>query len=116
LAAGMSFANGTANARVRTASSAGRTPVAAGWFATTRSAEVGPEARPVAIPGHFDASHALSGGVVEVLLRVRWSGPPRTYDLADRQDRILVYEQVMAEGHRRRRAPVHRRRGGRGVA
>ena len=30
--------------------------------------------------------------------RVRWSGPQRTYDLADRHDRLLVYEQVMTEG------------------
>lgn len=30
--------------------------------------------------------------------RVRWSGPPRTYDLDDRRDRLLVYEQVMTEG------------------
>ena len=29
---------------------------------------------------------------------MRWRGTPRTYDLADRQDRMLVYEQVMAEG------------------
>ena len=32
-------------------------------------------------------------------LRVRWSGPvTRTYDLADRRKRLLVYEQVMTEG------------------
>jgi hypothetical protein len=31
-------------------------------------------------------------------LRVRWSGPPRHYDLADRKDRARVYEQVLSEG------------------
>ena len=69
-----------------------------GTFATTRSAEVGPAARPVAIPDDLDASRALTTGVVELPLRARWSSPPRSYDLAVRQDRILVYEQVMVEG------------------
>lgn len=36
--------------------------------------------------------------MVELPLRVRWSGPRRRYDLDDRQDRALVYEQVLAEG------------------
>ena len=31
-------------------------------------------------------------------LRVRWRGPPRRYDLADRADRARVYEQVLTEG------------------
>lgn len=31
-------------------------------------------------------------------LQVRWSGPPRSYNLADRANRLLVYEQVMIEG------------------
>lgn len=29
---------------------------------------------------------------------MRWSGPARRYDLRDRRDRALVYEQVLAEG------------------
>jgi hypothetical protein len=39
-----------------------------------------------------------ASGVVELPSWVRWSGPPRRYDLADRGDRALVYEQVLAEG------------------
>ena len=78
--------------------SAGRTLMIVGTFATTRSAEVGPAARPVAIPPDLDVSRVVEGGVVELPLRVRWSGPPRAYDLADRSDRSLVYEQVMTEG------------------
>ena len=29
---------------------------------------------------------------------MRWSGPPRRYDLSDRSDRALVYEQALTEG------------------
>ena len=35
---------------------------------------------------------------VELPLHIRWSGPPITYDLADRTDRARVYEQVLREG------------------
>ena len=31
-------------------------------------------------------------------MHVRWSGPPKTYDLDDRRDRSRVYEQVLREG------------------
>ncbi|HEU5373322.1 MAG TPA: hypothetical protein VFU51_13110 [Gaiellaceae bacterium] len=31
-------------------------------------------------------------------LHIRWSGPPVTYDLDDRGDRVRVYEQVLREG------------------
>lgn len=31
-------------------------------------------------------------------MRVRWSGPPRLYDLADPSDRARVYEQVLTDG------------------
>jgi hypothetical protein len=31
-------------------------------------------------------------------LRVRWRGPPRRDDLADRADRARVFEQVLTEG------------------
>lgn len=37
-------------------------------------------------------------GVVELPLHIRWSGPPKTYDLSNKRDRALVYEQVLAEG------------------
>jgi hypothetical protein len=38
-------------------------------------------------------------GVVELPPHIRWSGPPRRYDLADRQQRARVYEQVLREGN-----------------
>ncbi|MGH9231053.1 MAG: hypothetical protein ACRD07_20385 [Acidimicrobiales bacterium] len=38
-------------------------------------------------------------GVVELPLRVRWSGPTKTYDLNDPRDRLRVYEQVLREGN-----------------
>ena len=31
-------------------------------------------------------------------MHIRWSGPPVTYDLANRADRVRVYEQVLREG------------------
>lgn len=59
----------------------------------------GPGARPVAIPDDVDAPGvAKAAGLVELPMRVRWSGPPRHYDLADRNDRARVYEQVLSEG------------------
>lgn len=68
-------------------------------FARERSATLGPDARPVAIPDDVDAPGvAKATGVVELPLRVRWTGPTRRYNLADRNDRARVYEQVLAEG------------------
>lgn len=68
-------------------------------FEYTRTATLGPSARPVAIPDDVDAAGVVKErGVVELPLRVRWSGPGRLYDLGDRGDRALVYEQVLAEG------------------
>ena len=68
-------------------------------FARTLSATLGPVTRPVAIPNDIDAPDAAKAqGVIELPLRVRWSGPPRRYNLADRRDRALVYEQVLTEG------------------
>ncbi len=70
-----------------------------GTFATTRDGQVGPETRPVAIPDDVGSLGAQRlRGIVKLPLRVRWSDPRRSYDLANRQDRILVYEQVLAEG------------------
>jgi hypothetical protein len=67
--------------------------------ARTRGATVGPATRPVAIPDDIDAPglHKASG-LVELPLHVRWSGPGRVFDLADRADRARVYEIVLAEG------------------
>jgi hypothetical protein len=85
--------------RFRSRLSDGRTLDVMGTFVTTRSEQVGPAARPVAIPEDLGTSAATrSSGRVVLSLRVRWSGPPRTYDLGELQDRLLVYEQVMTEG------------------
>ena len=68
-------------------------------FEHSRSAVLGPAARPVAIPDDVDRGDARrASGVVVLPLHVRWSGPPRRYDLAQRADRALVYEQVLTEG------------------
>jgi len=44
-----------------------------------------------------DPSIEKATGVVELPLRVQWSGR-RRYDLSDRQDRARVYELVLREG------------------
>jgi hypothetical protein len=68
-------------------------------FARTRSATVGPWTRPVAIPDDIDDRGLVkAAGVVELPSWVRWSGPPRRYDLTNRRERALVYEQVLTEG------------------
>jgi hypothetical protein len=68
-------------------------------MATTRSSQLGPEARPVALPeGDGDSSIPKASGRVQLPTHVRWSGAPKTYDLDVRQDRIRVYEQVLREG------------------
>jgi transcriptional regulator with XRE-family HTH domain len=54
--------------------------------------------RPPAIPDDFeDPSIEKASDVVELPLRVQWSGR-RSYDLSDRQDRAPVYELVLREG------------------
>ena len=68
-------------------------------MSTFRSSQLGPEARPVALPeedGH--SSMPKASGRVQLPTHVRWSGAPKTYDLEVRQDRIRVYEQVLREG------------------
>ena len=53
-----------------------------------------------AVPDNLDTSDVEQvAGAVELPLHIRWSGPPRVYDLADRQDRARVYEQVLREGN-----------------
>jgi hypothetical protein len=52
------------------------------------------------VPDNLDTSDVEQvAGAVELPLHIRWSGPPRVYDLADRQDRARVYEQVLREGN-----------------
>ena len=65
----------------------------------TRTPTLGPAARPVAVPGNLeDPALPKARGRVELPRHIRWSGPPITYDLADRSDRARVYEQVLREG------------------
>lgn len=65
----------------------------------TRSSELGPAARPVAVPDDVDEPWIRKAeGKVTLPLHVRWSGPPKTYDLAVQADRVRVYEQVLREG------------------
>lgn len=68
-------------------------------MAPTRSASLGPAARPVAVPSDVDPAIEKARGVVELPLRVRWSGPPKKYNLDERGDRLRVYEQVLREGN-----------------
>lgn len=68
-------------------------------MAQTRTHELGPAARPVAVPDDLDdLAGAKATGRVELPFHVRWSGPPITYDLSVRADRARVYEQVLREG------------------
>jgi hypothetical protein len=68
-------------------------------FARTRSASLGPASRPVAIPDDVDAPGIRKAhGIAQLPKHVYWSGPQRTFNLADRHDRALAYELVLAEG------------------
>lgn len=68
-------------------------------MARTRTQEIGPTARPVALAEDLDEpSLAKASGRVKLPLHIRWSGPPMTYDLDDPTDRARVYEQVLREG------------------
>jgi hypothetical protein len=45
-----------------------------------------------------DDSALKASGIISLPVRVRWSGPDKTYDLGKRPDLIRVYEQVLREG------------------
>lgn len=61
---------------------------------------MGPAARPVAVPDDVaDPALEKAHGRVELPLHVRWSGPPKVYDLDRYSDRLRVYEQVLREGN-----------------
>ncbi len=66
-------------------------------MAATRTDRLGPAARPVAVPDDIERA-PKANGVVELPRRVRWSGPPKVYDLSEHGDRLRVYEQVLREG------------------
>jgi len=68
-------------------------------MAQTRTRELGPASRPVAVPANLDdPSHPKASGRMQLPLHIRWSGAPVTYDLDDPIDRARVYEQVLREG------------------
>lgn len=68
-------------------------------MAHTRSSELGPAARPVAVPEDLDnPTLPKARGPIELPLHIRWSGPPIAYNLDNRADRARVYEQVLREG------------------
>src|SRR5271165_6337478 len=68
-------------------------------MARTRSAVLGPDSRPVAVPIDVDSKALVkASGVVELPFHVRWSEPRMLYDLGTRSGRIRVYEQVLREG------------------
>lgn len=67
-------------------------------MAQTRTSELGPAMRPVAVPDDLSSSMPKASGRVELPLHIRWSGPAVSYDLDDRADRARVYEQVLREG------------------
>jgi hypothetical protein len=70
-----------------------------GFVALSRTSDLGPDARPVELPDDVDDdSITKASGLVQLPLHVRWSGPPKKYDLGDRRDRTRVYEQVLREG------------------
>jgi len=64
-----------------------------------RTIEIGPAARPIAVPEDLDdPSLPKATGRIELPLHIRWSRPPMTYNLDDPADRARVYEQVLREG------------------
>ena len=68
-------------------------------MARSRSLTLGPASRPVAVPDDIDDLNLeKASGQVQLPFHISWSGPPLTYDLADRADRARVYEQVLREG------------------
>ncbi len=66
---------------------------------TRRTGRESAAVRPVAVPTNLsDTGPDLADGVVELPIHIRWSGPPRSYDMNRRRDRARVYEQVLREG------------------
>lgn len=55
-------------------------------------------ARPLSPSFVEESSQARPQAIVTLPHHVRWSGPRIQYDLANRQDRARVYEQVLREG------------------
>jgi hypothetical protein len=66
---------------------------------SSRSSNLGPASRPVAIPDDFATTTCdKASGVIRLPNRIRWSGPDLTFDLGNAADRRRVYELVLVEG------------------
>jgi hypothetical protein len=52
----------------------------------------------VSLPEDLGGEEPKETGVVALPFTVYWSGPDRTWDLADRRQRLRVYEIVLTEG------------------
>jgi len=65
----------------------------------SRSSDLGPASRPVAIPNDFATSTIdKASGIIRLPNRIRWSGPDLTFDMDNAADRHRVYELVLVEG------------------
>jgi hypothetical protein len=66
---------------------------------SSRSSDLGPASRPVAIPDDFATATCVKpSGVIRLPNRIHWSGPDLTFDLDNAADRRRVYELVLVEG------------------
>jgi hypothetical protein len=69
-------------------------------MATQRSADVGPESRPVEISDDLlTGDFVKASGNVRLPNHIFWSGRPREFDLNSLRDRVRVYELVITEGN-----------------
>ena len=67
---------------------------------SSRSSDLGPESRPVAIPDDFaTASGDTASGVIRLPNRIRWSAPDLAFDMDIAADRHRVYELVLVDGN-----------------
>jgi hypothetical protein len=66
---------------------------------SSRSSDLGPASRPVAIPDDFATStENKASGIIRLPNRIRWSSPDLTFDMNIASDRHRVYELVLVEG------------------
>lgn len=67
----------------------------------TRSRElgIGPEARPVEIPGDFATRpEPVLSGCIELPGWIYWSEPRLLFDMSQQHDRLKMFTQVLLEG------------------
>jgi|APCry1669190591_1035303.scaffolds.fasta_scaffold149695_1 hypothetical protein len=68
-------------------------------MSASRSATIGPWARPVPIPQDFlIAKQERASGIITLPLNVWWSEPDRSFDLSIEEDVRRVYVLVLSEG------------------